>query len=109
MQPRFLKKHDLSSCHREAIEVTITLPATTMDVAELLSQQHSKEKEVNRKMLLEILSSIRYLARQGLALRGDGDEQDGNFLQLLKLKGEDDSMMIATSTQYQSKRKAITN
>ncbi len=58
MQPRFLKKLELSSCHREAVEVTITLPATTMDVAELLSQQHSKEKEVNRKMLLKILSSI---------------------------------------------------
>jgi hypothetical protein len=45
-------------------------------------------------MFLKILSSIRYLARQGLALRGDGDEQDGNFLQLLKLKGEDDPSMI---------------
>ena len=51
---------------------------------------HAKEKEENRKMFLKILSSIRYLARQGLPLRGDGDEQDGNFLQLLKLKGEDD-------------------
>ena len=88
------KKHEHSSCHREAIEVTITLPATTKDVAEQLSQQHSKEKEENREMLLKILSSIRYLARQGLPLRGDGDEQDGNFLQLLKLRGEDDSKMI---------------
>ena len=40
------------------------------------------------------MSSIRYLARQGLALRGDGDEDDGNFLQLLKLKGEDDPAML---------------
>lgn len=45
-------------------------------------------------MFLKILLSVRYLAWQGLALRGDGDKQDGNFLQLLKLKGEDDSMMI---------------
>ena len=33
------------------------------------------------------------LAGQGLVLRGDGDEQDGNFLQLLKMSGEDDSDM----------------
>ena len=39
-------------------------------------------------------ASIRYLARQGLALRGDGDEDDGNLLQLLKLKGEDDPAML---------------
>lgn len=45
-------------------------------------------------MFLKILLSVRYLAWQGLALRGDGDKQDGNFLQLLKLKGEDDPMMI---------------
>ena len=57
-------------------------------------QQHAKEKECNRKMLLKILSSIRYLGRQGLALQGDGDEDDGNFLQLLKLKGEDDPAML---------------
>ena len=89
-----LQKHQQSSCHREAVEVVITLPATTKDVGEQLVQQLAKEKESNRKMLLKILSSIRYLARQGLALRGDGDEDDGNFLQLLKLKGEDDSAML---------------
>ena len=89
-----LKKHEQSSCHREAVEVTITLPATTRDVGEQLCQEHQKEKETNRKMLLKVISCIRYLARQGLALRGDGDEQDGNFMQLLKLKGEDDEAVI---------------
>jgi len=72
----------------------IRIPATTKDTGEQLSQQHAKEKEENRIMFLKILSSIRYLAQQGLPLRGDGDEQDRNFLQLLKLKGEDDPMMV---------------
>ena len=72
----------------------IRIPATTKDLGEQLSRQHAKEKQENRKMFLKILSSIRYLARQGLPLRGDGDEQDGNFLQLLKVKGEDDPMMV---------------
>lgn len=84
------QKHLQSSCHREAVEVVITLPATTKDIGEQLVQQHAKDKERNRKMLLKIMSSIRYLARQGLALRGDGDEEDGNFLQLLKFKGDSD-------------------
>ena len=59
-----------------------------------MSQTYCQEKATNRRMFLKILSSIRYLAQQGLALRGDGDEQDGNFLQLLKLKGEDDPAII---------------
>ena len=38
---------------------------------------------------MKLLSSIRYLARQGLPLRGDGSEKDSNFYQLLLLRGED--------------------
>ena len=34
------------------------------------------------------MSTTRYLARQALALRGDGDEKDSNFYQLLVLHGE---------------------
>ena len=84
------KKHEQSSCHREAVEVMVTLPATTRDIGETLSQQHAKEKEGNRKILLKILFNIRFLGCQGLAFRGDGSESDGNFLQLLKLRGEED-------------------
>ena len=90
-----LKKHEQSSCHRETVQVTFTLPATTRDVGEQLSHQHKKEKETNRRMLLKVVSCIRYLARQGLALRSDGGEQDGNFMQILKLKGEDDQAVIS--------------
>ena len=69
------------------------LPTTTRDIGEMLSQQHAKEKAGNRKILLKILSNVRFLARQGLALRGDGDESDSNFMQLLNLRGEDDPMV----------------
>ena len=56
--------------------------------------EHQKEKEINRRMQVKVISSIRYLARQGLARRGDGDKQDGNFMQLMKLKGKDDEAVI---------------
>ena len=54
-----MKKRELSECHREATEVTITLPAITKDICEHLSQQHSKEKTTNRQMLLKKLSCIK--------------------------------------------------
>ncbi len=88
-----LRRHELSSSYKEAVEVTITLPASTGNIAEILSREVMKENEQNRSMLLKIISSIRILARQGLPLRGDGKEEDGNFMQVLKLKGEDDPLI----------------
>ena len=37
---------------------------------------------------------MRFLARQGLPLRGHGDESDSNFMQLLLLRGEDDPRVV---------------
>ena len=65
-------QHEQSSCHREAVEMMVTLPAKTKNVGEALTRQHAKEKEENRKILLKIISNIRFLAHQGLGLRGDG-------------------------------------
>ena len=42
------------------------------DVADMLSQAAATEKKNNREYLLMIISSIRFLGRQGLPLRGDG-------------------------------------
>ena len=54
-----------------------------------LSQSYALEVENNKTMLMKILSCIKFLARQGLPLRGDLDENDGNFLQLLKFQDND--------------------
>ena len=67
----------------------ITLPSTTMHIGAQLSRQYAKEMENNQVMLTKILSSVKFLARQGLALRGDGDESNGNFLQLLTFLDDD--------------------
>ena len=72
------QKHFNSDCHKEAVE-SIELPLKTGDVGEMLCTEHKKEKEANRAMLRKIIESIRYLARQGLALRGHKDEADSNF------------------------------
>ena len=55
-----------------------------------------KERKVERRQcFLKVLSNVKFLARQGLPLRGHGDhESDSNFLQLMKLRGEDDSRIV---------------
>ena len=87
------RKHQDSKTHREAIEAVITLPKTTADVGELLSKAHREEKVAARDMLTIILSSVRYLARQGLALRGD-DDTESNLIQLLHLRAEDKPQLM---------------
>ena len=85
------KTHEASECHREAIEVT-ELPRRCADIGEQLSAYHSEEKSKNRQIFLTILQNIRFLSRQGLALRGSIDEES-NFIQLLKLEGEVNSQI----------------
>ena len=84
------RKHEKGACHREAAEVKVTHPAATRDIGEQLSHQHAAQKVNNRQALLQIVSLIRFLTRQGLAMRGDGDESDGDLQQLFLMKAEGD-------------------
>ncbi|XP_033123564.1 zinc finger MYM-type protein 1-like [Anneissia japonica] len=83
------RKHQQSKTHGKAVEVVLTLPKATKKVGELQNGAHSVQKEKARDMLLLILSSIRFLARQGLALRGDGSDASSNLIQLLTLRADD--------------------
>jgi len=40
------------------------------------------------------MSSIRFLARQGLALRGDHSDESANLVQLLHLRAEDQPQLL---------------
>ena len=82
------RKHESSNCHRESVLKVVTLPNTTEDIGETLSTQHNEDKINKRDCLLKILSSLRFLGRQGQPIRGDGDESDGNYIQLLTLRGK---------------------
>ena len=73
------RNHESSSFHKEAVMVMVTLPSTTPDVGKLLSKQCATDKQNNRHCLFEIIRCIRFLCRQGLALRCDDDDQDGNL------------------------------
>ena len=83
------KKHQLTDCHREATQVVIFQPKEIRPIDEMLNEQHKAEKAVNRRMFLRILHNLRFLARQGLPLRGCEGDTDSNFLQLLCLQHVD--------------------
>ena len=72
----------------------VTLPRTTQDIAEQLSRVHKAEKEQARDNLLLIMFSIRFLGRQGLALRGDHSDESANLIQLLHLRTEDKPQLL---------------
>ena len=72
------------SVTQKRLKLFVTLPKVTKDVGEQLSTAHRAEKEKATEMLQLILSSVRYLSRQGLALRGDNDS--ANLTQLLCLR-----------------------
>ena len=82
------RKHEGSQCHREATQALVLLPQQVRDIGEVLSNEHRQEKAMNRKMFMMILQTLSFLARQGLAIRGHGDE-NSNFHQLLLLRSTD--------------------
>ncbi len=90
MPVKFFNKHQDSHCHKEAVLKT----TATVNVSEMLSSGLAKEHLERRKCFLKVLSSVHFLSRQGLALRGDGDESDSNFMQLINLCYEDDERIL---------------
>ena len=93
-------KHERSACHLHALMMITAAKTVGMDVGDKLSVDHAEQMALNRKCLLAIISSIQFLARQGLALSGtytNSDdhlngirgEVDSNFMQLLLLRKQE--------------------
>ena len=90
------KRHEASDAHKAAIEAIVTIPKTTKDIGTALSEGYKCEVAINRQMLLRIISIVRFLCRQGLPLRGHGDDSDSNFLQTLKFQNETDAAALSS-------------
>ena len=88
------QNHEASNCHKGALPKSVTLPATTQDIDKCSSSQVANEKCNCRQCFLKIFSNLKFLARQGLTLCGDGNKKDSNFNQLLRFHGEDDSRVF---------------
>ena len=78
-----ISAHEGGKCHNEAVLKTVTLPATTRNVGDSLSTQTADDKRAWRQCLLKIVSNLKFLARQGIPLPGDGNDSDLNFVQYM--------------------------
>ena len=80
------KGHESSGCHRHAVQQLQQVKAAPVNAQ--LSAQKAAAQASSREALVTVFSSVRLLARQGLAMRGH-DEKQGNLRQLLKSRSED--------------------
>ncbi|KAJ8049944.1 Zinc finger MYM-type protein 1 [Holothuria leucospilota] len=96
------QEHEMSETHRfAAVQLKAQKQAT---VIAQVAEHKCKQQELNRRMLVKVFTSVRYLARQGLPLRGHEDDE-GNFWQLLHLREEDDpnlAIYTVSATSYTS-------
>ncbi|XP_035984432.1 zinc finger MYM-type protein 1-like [Fundulus heteroclitus] len=83
------KAHENSHTHHHAVSVTAQ---ESHPINAQLSSALATQQGDNRHCLEKIVSSIKYLARQGQALRGH-DDDDSNLYQLLKNLAEDDALL----------------
>ena len=68
------------------------------DVAGELSVAHEKERMTAKSAMLKIITSLKYLARQNIAIRGHFDN-DSDFQQLLHLRAIDSDHYANGSTE----------
>ncbi len=83
-----LHKHGCSHCHSECVEKVESLRMPHLNVRAILDKEFKSEQVIRRDMFLCQLSSLRYLTRQGMAIRGN-EELESNLYQLLKTRSED--------------------
>ena len=86
------RKHETSQAHSEALLKLST--SHTESIASQLDDARKRDEKLHREALIKQLSSLRYLTRQGLAIRGHEDTES-NFFQLLQLRSEDDPNLKA--------------
>ena len=88
-----LKEHQVSECHKLAMEYQISIPNTCGNVIQMSNDAATKTMATNRFCLLKIIECLQYLARQAMPMQGDTDEES-NFIQLLKLRGKDQPVLL---------------
>ncbi|XP_071478874.1 zinc finger MYM-type protein 1-like [Diadema antillarum] len=84
--PKFLK-HEKSESHR-LLSYKMSKLWQGENVAQRLDTRAQEESKQNTQYLLTIITSLKYLAKQGLAIRGHTD-QNSNFMTLLQLRSEE--------------------
>ena len=92
------REHENSVMHKEALLKIAATKSASSGIGALLSAQLERDQKFHQKMLMKLLSCIKYLARQGLPFRGhneDAESFEGNLYQLLLLEARDSTEMGA--------------
>jgi len=88
---RRFNKHECSKAHNESV-MKLQGCVKGTNVAAQVNEQVSSEQSQNRHALLQILSTLKFLCRQGLPIRGH-EHSAGNFQELLRIRSEDDRQL----------------
>ena len=83
--------HQSSTSHKQAV-FKLSQRDKGVNVAAQLNTQFQRQQEQNRICFLKVVSSVKYLLRQGLAFRGH-TETEGNLYQLLLMQAKSDPDM----------------
>lgn len=86
------REHECSVMHKEAVLKLAATKSSSLGIDAQLSAQLECDQRLHRKMLMKLLSSIKYLARQGLPFRGhheDMESFEGNLYQLLLFQAKE--------------------
>ena len=97
---RIFRKHESSQAHKEAI-MKWAHYTKSVSISAQLAKQVRDDQEKAQTCLLKMISSLQFIARQGLPSRGH-QETEGNFLQLLQLRSEDCSLLKQWISQRQN-------
>ena len=90
--PQCFVEHQQTHCHKSAASYHVVIPKYK-DLGEMTNDKIVNVCEKERKYLLHLIRCLRYLARQGIALKGN--ESNDNFTLLMTLLETKDESIIA--------------
>lgn len=82
-----LRKHSKSSLHLKYAEALKNRDSKS--IIQRMSTVQEKQMMDNRTALRKIFSTLRILGRQGLAIRGANNDENSNFVTILRARAED--------------------
>ena len=88
--PKCFYKHQDSACHHASSAYHLVIPSCS-NVGEMIDDQLTKRRQIERKYLIDVIKCLRYLARQGIPLQGC-DNNDNLTQTLLLLGTKDDNI-----------------
>ena len=82
---KYFKRHARSSCHQVAVLEAVSAG----NIAQKLCTANQMEQRKARSCLKTIVTTLQFLARQELSVRGSGSDKNSNLLQALKMRSAD--------------------